>query len=369
MTSNHVDEAPHHSSRETTASSHDWQRNLQPHELESFTGLEDRTLDSAYPRPWHTPMTAVSVKLWRQFLGLNPFRGSYFGLYGSLQGIQEKIVVCCAVIFAIAAGVPLPIIGVIFGKIVDGFPPDEAELCTRISELLGVAVAYFIVTTIYTISFGRTGEKIAIHLRKQVFSSLLHLDQAYMDTRDVDSSALLSEKIDTIQVGCSEKVGIFIQSLSYFAAAVIVGLILNAKLTGILLAGVMPTMTAVVWIGSRKISKLTKRLSDRTEQANTIVESALKAVRITQAFDMVDRICAVHWSHLEQISKISFRKALVSALELGGAYFTAYAINGLAFYVGSRMAASGQADGNAGTIYAVSFVCESASSSFTESVI
>jgi ABC-type multidrug transport system fused ATPase/permease subunit len=55
------------------------------------------------------------------------------------------------------------------------------------------------------------------------------------------------------------------------------------------------------------------------------------------------------------------RKAIVAAIELGGTFFTAYAANALAFYVGSRMAASGDLKGDAGTIYAVVFLILDAS--------
>ncbi|KAK5125698.1 hypothetical protein LTR85_011972 [Meristemomyces frigidus] len=123
----------------------------------------------------------MSGKLCRQLLGLNPFKQSYISLYSCLDA-KDKTIACGAVLFAIAAGLPLPIIGVIFGRLISSFPPSEDELSTRISQLLGVAVAY-------------------------------------LDTNDIEVNGLLTQTIDNIQAGCSEKVGIFIQSLSYFVAA------------------------------------------------------------------------------------------------------------------------------------------------------
>lgn len=155
------------------------------------------------------------------------------------------------------------------------------------------------------------------------------------------------------------QLGIFIQSMSYFFAAFIVGFILNAKLTGILMAAVIPTMSLVVFFGSRSTSRLTRRLAECNVRANAVVESALRSVKIVQAFDMMDRMCNSHHERLDRSSVVGVRKAIVAALELGGAYFTAYAANGLAFYIGSQMA---DADGgNAGTIYAVVFLILDAS--------
>lgn len=101
--------------------------------------FEETRLNPAQPREWHTPVAALSGKVYRQLLGLNPFKQGYLSLYGCLSG-RDKTVACGAVLFAIAAGVPLPIIGVIFGRLISSFPPSEDELSTRISELLGVAV-------------------------------------------------------------------------------------------------------------------------------------------------------------------------------------------------------------------------------------
>ena len=348
-----------HSRTAATSAAHSFDDAISLGTRQQYTGYEEPTLDPSHPRPWHSPMTGLSVKLWRQLLGLNPFKGSYFGLYATIEHTKDKALVVLGIICAIAAGVPLPIIGVIFGEIISAFPPDEEELLLRIRQLLGVAVAYFVVTTTYTICFGLLGDKIAIGLRQKLLRSLLQLEQAYIDTREIDINSLLTDKIDTIQVGTSEKVGIFMQSMSYFFAAFIVGFILNAKLTGILLAAVIPTMSMVIFFGSRTTSQLTRRLAECNEQANALVESALRSVKIVQAFDMIDRMCKSHHERLYVSSKVGVRKAIVAALELGGAYFTAYAANGLAFYVGSQMA---DADGgNAGTIYAVVFLILDAS--------
>ena len=63
---------------------------------------------------------------------------SYFSLFRPLEDIQSRIILFFGVTLAIAAGAPLPIIGVIFAKIIDVFPPSEEEVRSRISQLLAV---------------------------------------------------------------------------------------------------------------------------------------------------------------------------------------------------------------------------------------
>lgn len=66
------------------------------------------------------------------------FGSSYFALFSPLQDLQSRLILACGIVLAIAAGAPLPIIGVIFARIINSFPPSEDEVVTRISELVGV---------------------------------------------------------------------------------------------------------------------------------------------------------------------------------------------------------------------------------------
>lgn len=63
---------------------------------------------------------------------------SYIALFRPLQDPKSQLILCCAIALALAAGAPLPIIGVIFARIIDSFPPSEDEIRTRISQLLAV---------------------------------------------------------------------------------------------------------------------------------------------------------------------------------------------------------------------------------------
>ncbi|EMC92576.1 hypothetical protein BAUCODRAFT_77161 [Baudoinia panamericana UAMH 10762] len=318
--------------------------------------FEDSTLDPAHPREWYAVIISYSGRLYKQLLGLNPFQTSYLGLYLLLDSQWDKVLAASAVLFAIAAGFPLPLIGVVFGKLINNFPPPEDELRTRIAQLLGIAAAYFTLTALYATLFGFIGEKIALRSRLRLFDCLLHLDQAYLDTHSVDFNGLLTEKIDSIHAGTSEKAGIFIQTLSYFVAAFVVGFILSPKLAGILLAAVFPLLALTVTVTSRYGKRFSCRAAEHAEAANSIVESALRAVKTVQAFAMTNSVCETHSNHLRRKLEASIRHALIAATQVGVIYFIVYSVNGLAFYLGSNMAASGQESGNAGTVFAVVFL-------------
>lgn len=84
---------------------------------------------------------------------------------------------------------------------ISNFPPSPEDLRLRITELLSAAAGYFVVTAAYTTIFGYTGEKVARRKREDLLDALLHLDQTYLDTHDLDIHTLLTERIDTIHNG------------------------------------------------------------------------------------------------------------------------------------------------------------------------
>ncbi|KZF19679.1 leptomycin B resistance protein pmd1 [Xylona heveae TC161] len=314
------------------------------------------SLSTAAPHRWHVESTSLPKNLFRQLLGLNPFKTSYFALFRPLTDWQSRFILLAGVLLAIAGGIPLPIIGVIFGKLINSFPPSEEELRVHISQLLGVAVAYFVVTWGWAVCWGLVGERVSRRIREQLVERAMGMEMAYFEVECPDIANRLTADTQTIQLGTSEKVGLFIQSASYFVAAFVVGLILNAKLAGILFAAVIPSMAIIVCGGTTLVSTYSKKASSFTEKAASLAEGAIRAVQVVQAFNASDTLSNKHVDMLSLSIRAGIRKAMCGALMLGSVYFVAYAANGLAFWEGSQMVASNSSKGGAGTVYAVVFL-------------
>jgi ABC-type multidrug transport system fused ATPase/permease subunit len=309
------------------------------------------------PRPWHGELAAVRQNFIRQILGLNPFRTSYFALYRPLKDFRSRAILLAAVLLAMAAGVPLPLIGVIFGKIINNFPPPEEELNLRLFQLMGIAVAYFAVTWGWSLCWAVVGERVSRKTREDLLERALGLDMAYFDVTAPDMTNILTEKTQTIQLGTSEKVGLFIASISYFITAFVVGFTLNAKLTAVLFVTVIPAMALIVVFGTRTVSRLAKKAAFYTEKATGVAESAIRSVHVVQAFGVSDKLAQDHSNFLQSALRAGIRKSIAGAVMLGSVWCIAYAANALAFWYGNRLRQeSGYESGSAGTIYAVVFL-------------
>lgn len=185
-------------------------------------------------QPQFHDIVAIRQAFIKQILGLNPFKTSYFALYRPLDDFRSRTILVLGVLLAMAAGIPLPLIGVILGRIINNFPPPADELKALLIRLMSVAVAYFAVTWGWAVCWAIIGERVSRKLRERLLHRALGMDMAYFDTVAPDMANILTEKTQTIQLGTSEKVGLFIASISYFISAFAVGFTLNARLTGVM---------------------------------------------------------------------------------------------------------------------------------------
>ncbi|PUU81302.1 ABC transporter-like protein [Tuber borchii] len=288
---------------------------------------------------------------------------SYFSLYRPLNTWRQRAILLLAIILSLAAGAPLPIIGVIFGKIINHFPPTEEELQTRIGQLLGAAVAYFFITWGWATCWGIVGERVSRGLREDLLRKAVGMEIAYFEIECPDIANRLTADTQTIQLGTSEKAGLFLQSVSYFVAAFTVGFALNARLAGVLFATVVPTMFVVITFGSKLVSKYAREATEYSEKATSVAEGAITAVQVVQAFDALDKLADEHLRFMRPAIVKGIKKSFAGALMLGLVYFVAYSANALAFWQGSQQIAEGSFNRGegAGTVYTVVFLILDAS--------
>jgi ABC-type multidrug transport system fused ATPase/permease subunit len=320
------------------------------------------SLGTTQPRAWYQQLTTVRRSVIRQILGLNPLKTSYFALYRPLEDLESRAILAAGLILSIAAGVPIPLIGVILGRIINNFPPAEDELNTRLVQLMGVAVAYFAVTWGWSVCWALVGERLSRKTRENLLERALGMDMAYFDVEAPNMTNILTEKTQTIQLGTSEKAGIFIASISYFLSAFTVGFVLNPRLTGVMLATVVPSMAAIVYLGTKAVTVFSKQATNFTDKAAALAESAIRAVQVVQAFGISEQLAQDHLECLRQSLRAGIKKSIVGASMLGSVWFVAYSANALAFWYGNRLRlASDNPSGEAGTIYAVVFLILDAS--------
>lgn len=300
---------------------------------------------------------------------------NYFALYKAADRTDITLLVI-GIIAAIGSGVPLPLIGILFGQLIDGFnsagcntgggrPSNMAAFLSSVDDKVEkiaiiAAVNFFLIWT-YTTCWSNLGERLVRKMRQRYLRSVLRQDMTFFDTlQPGEVGTRLSADLLTIQNGTSEKMGILISSLSYFVTSYIVAFIKLPKLAGQLVS-LLPAFAIVSVLGSRFVAKAQKNTSTHLSHASSLAAEALNHLPVVQAFGSQPRLSNIYQSHLELARKQGTLKALAAACVLGSLFFVGYSANALAFFSGSNLIAASGNPSTVGSVYTVIFLLLDAS--------
>lgn len=293
-----------------------------------------------------------------------------------LAGSPSKVdlgMLLVAIASAIASGVPFPLIGIVFGQLLDDF---NSATCSNESDTSGsdsdsdyqggiddkillivyLAIAQFVLIYIHLTFWTLNGARLAQRLRENYLQNLLRQEPSYFDDLPPgEVASRLNNDIQTIRSGTSEKVGICLASFSFFATAYIVAFIKDAKLAGMLVS-LIPAYFLMSFVGSHYIEKYSGVMSNYAASAASIASEALSNFVVVQAFGANDRLEEKFSKALKSSEHEGLKKATAVGIQSGVLYFIAYGANGLAFWEGSRqIARSMSGDGSSGITVGATF--------------
>ncbi|KAI2615191.1 putative ABC multidrug transporter [Hypoxylon sp. NC1633] len=279
---------------------------------------------------------------------------------------------------SIAAGIPFPLLGILFGQLLDDLnsatcaaqqtiSPEayQAAVNQKVLLVMACALAQFALIYIYVVCWNLFGDRLAHRLRERYFRSLLRQEVSFFDKLPAgEVSSRLSADISTIKSGTSEKVGVYVGSLAMFITSYIVAFIKNARLAGILVS-LLPAFMLMSLVGGHFIGKFSGQASQHIASASSIALESLSNVMVVHAFRANDRLEGKFAKKLEEAKGDGVRKAVASAVQSGLLYFIAFSASGLAYWQGSRIIADvvgGRAEGvTIGTTYTIIFLLVDAS--------
>lgn len=298
----------------------------------------------------------------------------YFQLlfYASPTWIDIALLVTGA-ITAAASGTPFPLMGIIFGELLDDL--NEAtcaqsdsvtdadavqdDVNAKVVQLVYIGVASFALIYIYTVCFSLFSRRLETRLRDTYLAALLRQDAAFFDSRQAgELSSRLNADVQAVQSGTSEKVGICIACTSFFLTAYIVAFIKVWRLAAMLLS-LIPAFLLMAGVGSSLTSRFATAMGDAIASASSIAQESLSHIAVVQAFGAGPRLEQKFADKMLEAEKQGIKKSFTAAVQAGLLYFIAYSANGLAFWQGSKMivdSLAGKGDVSVGEIYTVIFL-------------
>ena len=202
-----------------------------------------------------------------------------------------------------------------------------------------VGIAYFALIYIYTFCWNLSGERLAQRLREKYFGSILRQDATFFDNLPAgEVSSRITGEIGVIQQGTNEKVGIVINSVSFFIAAYVVAFIMEPKLAGMLVS-LTPAYLIMALGGGYFVQKYFGQSMKSTGEASSVALEAFSNTTLVHAFSANARLEESFVNKLSPSLKAGVLKSVAMAVQAGLLYFIAFSANALAFWQGSRQIA------------------------------
>ncbi|KKY34643.1 putative abc multidrug transporter [Diaporthe ampelina] len=279
---------------------------------------------------------------------------------------------------AAGAGVPFPLMGVLFGELIDDFNSatcaaaadvdafayqeaiNEKVIQTAWIGAIALALIYGHLTC-----WNMVSQRLAQRLRAQYVASLLRQPPAFFDVVGDATSGRVSGRlqgdITAVQAGTSEKVGNIITTLSFFITVLVLAFVRQPALAGMLLAATLPALLLSGHIGGHYIAKYVGVSTAAASAAASIAAEALEHVEVVQSFGAAPRLVASFSGHMARARDASVSKAAFAAVQTGALYFVSYCANALAFWQGSILIAaafegSSSNSASVGSIYSIVFL-------------
>ncbi|CAF3450681.1 unnamed protein product [Fusarium graminearum] len=283
---------------------------------------------------------------------------------------------------AVGAGVPFPLMGVLFGQLIDNFngatcaadgsnsgaseaasDPLQYENAINDKVIKTAWIGAIALVLIYghLTCWNIISQRLAQRLRTRYVSALLRQPPEFFDTRGASGqvSSRLQGDITAVQAGTSEKVGNIITTLSFFVTVFIIAFTKQPRLAGILIC-MLPAFLLSGILGGRYLGKYVVKQLEASSAASSIASEALSHVTVVQAFGAAPRLEEKFAEHMARSRKYAIAKSSIAAVQTGLLYFIAYSGNALAFWQGSKKIVESVArnDGNTtvGEIYAIVYL-------------
>ncbi|XP_017699893.2 ABC transporter B family member 21-like [Phoenix dactylifera] len=245
---------------------------------------------------------------------------------------------------AVANGLALPLMTVLFGDLVDSFggAADVHDVVHRVSKValefvylaIGTGVASFFQVTCWM----ATGERQAAQIRNLYLKTILRQDIAFFDKETNTGEVVERMSGDTvlIQDAMGEKVGKFIQLTATFIGGFVVAFVQGWLLTLVMLATIPPLVVAG-GVMSTVVSKMASRGQAAYAEAAVVVEQTIGSIRTVASFTGEKHAVNKYSESLKSAYSSGVQEGLAAGLGLGTVMLFLFSGYSLGIWYGSKL--------------------------------
>ncbi|EQL00660.1 multidrug resistance-type transporter protein [Ophiocordyceps sinensis CO18] len=277
----------------------------------------------------------------------------------------DFVAYAAGVLASIGAGITLPLMNVVFGKFVGNFsafsPQSEADrdkfrdMLSQLSlSMFALFIARLGLNYINKLCFRMIGIRLSsairLHYLERLFGQSIHV----LDSMPPGyATTTITTTSNTLQLGISEKLGVFVEFMATIVAAIVIAFTYNWSLALVTASAILFILLTVSLL-LPCIVKYQGRMAKAESKSSAVASEALASVRMIMACGAESRVAAKYAAHVEEAKRHARITSPFVALQFGLIFFAAYAAFGLAFWYGAKSYMEGRLD-NVSTVVIVLF--------------
>ncbi|KAH7329267.1 P-loop containing nucleoside triphosphate hydrolase protein [Stachybotrys elegans] len=259
---------------------------------------------------------------------------------------------------SIGAGITLPLMNVVFGSFVDefssftspdGFNAARSNFEDTVSRLalymFGLFLGRWFLNYINKICFRMIGIRLSAAIRLHYLQRLLQQSVHVLDSMPPGyATGTITTTSNTLQLGISEKLGVFLEYMSTLIGAVVIAFTYSWELT-LVTSSALFFILLTVGVLLPLIVAGNGRLTKSDAKATAVASETLASIRMIAACGAESSMAQKYSGYVRESAKHArFISPLIS-LQFGFVFFSIYASFALAFWYGIRMYLAGRANG------------------------
>ncbi|CZS91522.1 probable leptomycin B resistance protein pmd1 [Rhynchosporium agropyri] len=289
---------------------------------------------------------------------------SHYWRIFTYSSVSDRTFLGFASLAQIGTGTTLPLMNIVFGKLVGNFSnyfipgstTTKKEFQDTINRLTLFIVYLFIARWILSYfsmyAFRMVGLRMSAKLRLEYLKALFSLPVSTLDTLPTgQASNTLTNTANTLQIGISEKMGMILQFTALIISAMVIAFTYSWRLT-LVTASILVFISLVYGVVVPINIKLQKEMEHADEKASSIAGEVLSSIRMIVACGAESRVAKKYSGWIQESRRRGLKMSPMMGAQFAPLFFAIYAVMALAFWFGFQQLAAGNID-NVGEILIV----------------
>ncbi|PQE28500.1 ABC transporter protein [Rutstroemia sp. NJR-2017a WRK4] len=262
---------------------------------------------------------------------------SHFTRIFSYTGRNDRLMLLAAAVASILTGITLPLMNVVFGELVGEFSafynPDSGEtkeafihaINRNVIYMLCLFVVRLFLDYVAVLGFRMVSIRISATMRLAYLNSLFRQPISVLDTLPSgQTAAIITITANILQLGISEKLSMFIQSMSLTISALMIAFYYNWLLALVTCSGLIFILASYPYTVPRLVEGL-KQVEEADRASSSVASEAFSSIRMITACEATDKMAKKYAAWVQESKRRGLLMSSVVAIQQAPVFFAIHA--------------------------------------------